>query len=481
MKRGIDAASVAAASQFRKGFVGADLEKAGQEFLKFNEADATVVIHTCKYPNTNWDATLCEDGKPARKLVRVTASQYVEFGFLRIIGINGTNITATSVGEAASLDMVLAIDTSGSQAYETTVGGNPNRSDWAVSGVHAGDDPEACNADPARPCQPMQKIKEVAIAFANQQFYPYDRIALVASTSQTPDGDRNAVLIQPTPNTHFMDNVDASGNPNTEVQDAINGLKVHQPPHCDTTKGPCLIFAPTYQGQKCNPYEESDDPTSCGASNIGGVLNLAGDQFGYARQEAFWVVINLYGGPANATNEFPPSKPDGFCPTTTWNLGAGNQGFCRDLDPMPASYNPPSSNTSDPAWINYVNNYDWSSYNYLNATRHPKPTNSVPSNAYDADDYARDAADYVTSPTKGQGAVLFSICMGSLCKGSPNVGDPASAELLGRYMAEHAGDDLTVSPPVIANHGIYQYAENTTQLGTVFAEIAKNIQTRISK
>lgn len=63
MKRGLDAASIAAAAQFRKGFDGADLEKAGEEFMRFNQADALVTVFTCNTPNTNWDATLC----PARE------------------------------------------------------------------------------------------------------------------------------------------------------------------------------------------------------------------------------------------------------------------------------------------------------------------------------------------------------------------------------------------------------------------------------
>ena len=52
LKRGIDSASIAAASQFRKGFDGADLEKAGEEFLKFNQSDADVTIFTCDIPDT---------------------------------------------------------------------------------------------------------------------------------------------------------------------------------------------------------------------------------------------------------------------------------------------------------------------------------------------------------------------------------------------------------------------------------------------
>jgi len=90
LKRGIDSASIAAASQFRKGFVGADLEKAGQEFLKFNQSDAPVSIFTCDYPGTNHDATLCPAvGTAKTQTSTITATRHVDFGFLRVIGING--------------------------------------------------------------------------------------------------------------------------------------------------------------------------------------------------------------------------------------------------------------------------------------------------------------------------------------------------------------------------------------------------------
>ena len=54
-----------------------------------------------------------------RKLVEVIATKTVHFGFLRVIGINQTTVTANAVGEAATIDLVLVIDTSASMAYET--------------------------------------------------------------------------------------------------------------------------------------------------------------------------------------------------------------------------------------------------------------------------------------------------------------------------------------------------------------------------
>jgi hypothetical protein len=71
--------------------------------------------------------------------------------------------------------------------------------------------------------------------------------------------------------------------------------------------------------------------------------------------------------------------------------------------------------------------------------------------------------------------------MGNYCKAYPNRNDPASGELLGRYMAYNAGDDFTAIPPVVANHGLYFFAEDASVVDDVFAKIAENILTRLSK
>jgi len=64
--------------------------------------------------------------------------------------------------------------------------------------------------------------------------------------------------------------------------------------------------------------------------------------------------------------------------------------------------------------------------------------------------------------------------MGSYCRAYPNIYDPASAELLGRYMAEHSGG-------ANANHGLYFYSNNAAGLTGIFDDIAENIFTRISQ
>ncbi|MBV5279773.1 MAG: pilus assembly protein [Actinobacteria bacterium] len=544
LKRGIDSASIAAAAQFRKGFDANLIKKAGEEFLQFNQSTSEVVISICDpdhslgtvvapAPGARHDQSLCFN--PPRKLVRITARRHVDFGFMRVVGMNGTDVTATAVGEAASIDMVLVIDTSTSMAYEThdfngNIGaitpaypdpsnpqaGNPG-DDPEICNAHMGDGPHGADPDLLRRCEPMGKVIDAAVSFVDELFFPYDRVALVATTGQA--GILNSGIGSRVPVTvlDFSDNlIDVgqpnAGTPNTEVQDAIHALRVYQPGRCPfplvydpNNLTPCLKFrddndaaAPTYyRTQICIPRYIGDpstlkkNPITCGPSNIGGGLYEAGYQYANARQDSFWVTIALFGGPANASN--PPGYANGICKESIWVL-PGGAGFCRDEDSMPASYTPPAATFTsavDAYTKTYMASYNWAAVpnTWPAQTRHhftidtsTDPDTYVYPPEYDADDFARDGADYVTSPTKGQGATIFSICMGSYCRRYPNIHDPASAELLGRYMAYEAGD--SVLPTVTANHGSYYYAENSSDLGGpngVFAKIAENIFTRISQ
>ncbi|HQX01166.1 MAG TPA: pilus assembly protein TadG-related protein, partial [Anaerolineales bacterium] len=131
LKRGVDAAAVAAAQQYRlRGNVldQAALENAAKNFLQLNQStdilEDSVIVHSCESPAADRPVLCNPDpvGHPNdnRKLVEVIATKNVYFGFLRVIGINSTTVTANAVGEAATIDLVLVIDTSGSMAYETS-------------------------------------------------------------------------------------------------------------------------------------------------------------------------------------------------------------------------------------------------------------------------------------------------------------------------------------------------------------------------
>jgi hypothetical protein len=496
LKRGIDAASIASASQFRKDFVGSDLEKAGEEFLKFNQSVADVTVYTCDTPGTTYDTTLCSN--PPRKLVRITANRHVDFGFMRIVGINGTNIEATSVGEAASVDLVLVIDTSSSMAYDTNDytpndGIDNDPADLGNPTGLPGDNVEVCNTKlPGTPgngrCEPLGQIIDVAVDFVEDRllFYPYDQVALISTAGKImPDGNqsRDSVLVLPFNNNYN----ETTKTVTSEIQTAIRSLRVFQPVHCGTTAaattslGGCIRFTtgtpPTYDKIGCDRYPTPGDTSSCGSSNVGGSLYLAGAQFDNARQESFWVTIALLGGPATATNSVA-GKVTGFCPPATWTaqpaLTTGRG--CRDYDTTSTSagFNPATFDWTDATRHNFtIDNTD---------PLHPIPI--FPAN-YDADDYARDAADYVTSRVNGQGATLYSICLGNLCRSqdasgtnlAPNRADPWSGDHLGEYIAEHSGDSANNN----ANPGLYKYAADPDDLIAIFTDIANNIFTRISQ
>ncbi|HMU94153.1 MAG TPA: VWA domain-containing protein [Anaerolineales bacterium] len=491
LKRGIDAASVAAAQQFRKDFNGDDLVSAAENFLKLNQSDVIdVTISMCDPTNAYGgspahDASLCPDpGQPARKLVRVTATRNVDFGFMRVLGINGPTIQATSVGEAASIDLVLIMDTSLSMAYGTD--GNP------ISGSKD-DNPAACNA--AGNCQPLENIKDVAREFVSEfMFFPYDRVAVVTMTSQTPGGTRDPILFP------FEDDA-------TDIDNILRDIKVYEPPLCvrsatnpwdrqwlSPSKGVCLEYdslgvysgvnSPIRRGgvdlNESTLADNLNDPTTTGSSNIGGSLYYANNAFiQSARQDAFWVVIMLAGGPANATStDDVVHYPDGFCPQTAWKTQ------CRDGDLAADGVTPL-------------------------ITRHNRNTASNPPTypvAYDADDYARDAADDLANPETGNGITIFTIGLGTssgianslqhnglptypdgtlVPNGLPTIGLPTSGENLLAYIAEDAGDVYDPVTGVLtrtANHGQYYFAEDPTlDLGPIFLAIAGNIFTRISQ
>jgi hypothetical protein len=355
LKRGIDAASISAALQFREGFSNADLENAAKEFLRLNQADVfDIQIDTC-----GTDVTMCTT--PQRKLVKVTASRHVQFGFLRVLGIESTDITAQSVGEAASIDLVFVMDTSASMAFATS--GDPFQSD-------PGDDPSVCNASST--CEPLESIKTAALSFLDTIFFPYDRVAIVTMTSQVVDGTRNPVVALP-----LSDN-------ETNVRNAISALRVFQPPVCDTAFGPCLNYpGGSYAGLECPIFRTTQNPSTCTSSNIGGGLLLAGSEFSRPpiREDSFWVVILLAGGPANATDADPPLHADGYCPPNTWNDDGDRNGDGDVADvgdaPNPADRNPFCRDA-------------------YGATRHGDGDAD-----YDADDYARDMADFLADPDTG--------------------------------------------------------------------------------
>ena len=483
LKRGVDAAAVAAAQQYRlqgNALDQAALENAAKNFLQLNQStdlvEDSVIVHSCASPVADRPALCNPDPvnhpNDNRKLVEVIATKNVYFGFLRVIGIESTTVTANAVGEAATIDLVLVIDTSGSMAYETD----------GVAGQGAGDDPSVCNLSDT--CQPMKVVKDTALAFldtlyiSNDPNNSYDRVAVIVMTSQNPGGDRNPREVL------------ALTSNKAAIVSAINGIKVFEPRVCDPDNillGSCLNYPGGNFEAICQTWVWSRDPnihddpvqaradadpSSCPSSNVGGALRLAREALvndPAPRLDAFWVVVSLLGGPANATDENEAAGyPNGYCPRYTWTDSwlANGGDHCRDRYP--------SVRHTDTDVAPYTNPISGETFDDLSI--------------YDADDFARDKADDLATAISGDGVTVFTIGLGAPIKSTSTVaaGEKPAAEALLQYIAECAGEDspddcaTPVTSPVI-NHGQYFYAPNNLALADIFDRIAKNIATKISQ
>jgi hypothetical protein len=269
-----------------------------------------------------------------------------------------------------------------------------------------------------------------------------------------------------------------------EIIAAINSIQVFQPRDCNSSnpiEGSCLYYDNNgiFLGEVCeiyefNPDQANRDPSSCPSSNIGGALKLARTAFtedpAHIRLDAFWVVVNLIGGPANATDS-TVTYPNGFCPPNTWL----RLPWCRDREPT-------VRHSADDPLVTYINP----------VTNLEDPRSPI--SLYDPDDYARDMADELATSISGEGVTIFTIGLGEAIKNTTYSDDyyadgvtkiPPAEDLL-KYIAECAGegsdDDCRtpVTTPVI-NHGQYFYAPNNLALGDIFDRIAKNIATKISQ
>ena len=478
LKRAVDAAAVAGAQEYRPDPLTFDLNTAAVEdaatgFLQINQMQNIhdVTIHTCANSGADRPALCNPDplGHPEnnRKLVEVSASIDASFGFMRVLGINGVTLHASAIGEAATIDLVLIMDTSASMAYET---GYEDRTNTPPPGADTplksgpDDDPSACNA--ADNCEPLRRVKTIALEFVSSLILSgYDRVAIISMTSQTPGSDRYPTEISP---------LSFSRN---QILNDIDDMKVFEPRICDDTltEGACIQYVGGgFTGVNCQIFEMTAgtadaNPSSCPSSNVGGVMGLAQEALTGSggltqiRPEALWIVVGLFGGPANATDA-TASYPNGFCPANTWlSFSPYFMGpWCRD--PYPSVRH----SAGDPL-VSYTNPISGE-------------TSSV--SLYDADDYARDMADNLAASKTNTGVTIYTIGLGVQIQNAAKDGagnllasEPPPAENLMEYIATEAGDSL--NPNV--NHGQYFFAQNSTSLGNIFELIAQNIATKISQ
>ncbi len=203
LRRAVDSAAVAAATQMRVGQTNEAIQRYAYQFIRMNGVDpTTVLVSFYNYNNAksgalgpmaidchhegsnkldpNYDAYgLCE--VPQRKLIRVEGRAEAQFSFMGLVGIYTTTVTASAVAEAASVDAVIVLDTSNSMGNQTQ--------SYITSTVLGADSTAAvmdCNSkalvDPKNKvgnCRPLMDAKEAAKLFVRRLYPDYDRVALI--------------------------------------------------------------------------------------------------------------------------------------------------------------------------------------------------------------------------------------------------------------------------------------------------------------
>ena len=492
LKRALDAGAVAAANQIRDSSLPAAQRKAliresAREMLILNNISDiySLEAYVCEDPwiPANF-ATICPDpGELKRKLAWIQATQNSPVYFLHLFGVSSIPITTHAIGEAASLDVVIVIDTSESMASET-------------AGFDVSDyDPTACNA--ADSCQPLRKAKVAANAMIDKFFDGYDRIAVVTydvkATVHDPDLSSSEVL---------------EGD-HTAVKTTINGIQLFDGPSSNVD---IWAFGNPLIGE-LNPMDIDGDGTYfedkdiIGSTCTGCGMRVAGDILrAQGRVDSVWVIVFLSDGTTNVSdlpdaadpnNPVPAGYVDGFCGGAVgarlWTNEPGTPyKWCNDSDPASRHCGPYHGDISEcPPGATWAGN-------------------STP--PYDTEDYARDMTDRVAlvyplyvpdplpsevlgdkEPKAGDEVAIYAIGLGKAAKPPDYDG-----EQLLRYMA-NIGDDnyrnplLAFDPTDLypddpcegiapqTSCGQYYYAPSGAYLTQIFEKVAGSIFTRITQ
>ena len=481
LKRGLDSAAVAAANQIRDSSLPAAqrralIQESAREMLALNDIDNIYSLETylCEDAGipANFAAVCPGVGEIKRKLAYIQATQNSPVYFLQLFGVNDVPITTHSIGEAASLDVVVVIDTSESMANETP-------------GFTNEFDPTACNA--ANNCQPLKQAKDAANAMINKFFDGYDRIAVVTY-------DVKATIHDPDLSTSEVLEAD-----HTAVKNTINGIQLFDGPgpseimvHGDARYGDVNPMDLDGDG---NYFEAKDivgsTCTGCGMRVAGDILKAQG------RVDSVWVIVFLSDGTTNVSdlpdasdsnNPVPSGYTNGFCggaigdrlwtnePSTTYS-------WCTDSNPATRHCGPFHANAGEcPAGSSWVGN------------------NTPP---YDTEDYARDMTDRVAlvyplypgdsaEPKSGDEIAIYAIGLGKAAKppdydgeqllrymaniGDDNFRNPVPDNLMDAYPADPCDG---VAPQTSC--GQYYYAPSGAYLTQIFEKVAGSIFTRITQ
>lgn len=262
LRRAVDSAAIAAATQMREGQQLNQIGQFAAQYITLNGVQLnTLIVQQCISGNTTqimqWttatsatttvaDTTgVCNTVVP-RKLIRVEARAPVTFAFLGIIGVYNTTLIADAVSEAASVDIVLVFGTGETMGY-TTAPRNSAGFNTAIStnsfDPDAGQNP-GCNANagPAvalqpevgegggapTKCRPLWDAKQAAKKLLDTLYVGFDRVAVVGYDFVP----RVYGVLTPTLGTRAT-----GGSPSTGVYAAIDSLVIKDtqnappPPH----------------------------------------------------------------------------------------------------------------------------------------------------------------------------------------------------------------------------------------------------------
>ncbi len=552
LRRAVDSAALAAASEYRKDPNPVGLSSAAKEFLVLNKIeDPNATVYVCN-PDPAfvqfYDATLCTS--PARRrLVKVNAQSTVSLAFLPVLGIRSVTLNATATSEAAALDIVFAIDVSESMTFDAP--------QFALMR-----DPAECNDVPSvtalTNCQPFRDIQNAAQTFV-QGLFPsdgsnqYDRVSIIPfdrnahhtttglyndplylgdQASYTPLAYRQKILDElgglrvfnasgssssggPLSTGSCLDpngNLSYPADPSNEPQSPCRNYVSNSDPFC--FEQPVTTTPPHWAGFSQVPQDESvfNDPrcftetdvtaphqgpfirpsdgkhferayldfacppladnSHCpGTTNTGGAFLASGSEFvrqpGF-RQESLWIVILLTDGKADHSNGNLncPNGTGADCQDTSVKTFNSGTRHCLPSNSTVYSTDPILFATcmgipaAPPGGTGGILTTD----------------QSDPNSAYDADDYARDMADFVAL---GQQALIYTIGFGNELNHIDPVNPASSGEQLLNYAAD-IGDDGKVDTGAGLRNSDYFYAHTAADLSQIFQTISDRISTRLT-
>lgn len=529
LRRGVDAAAVSAVNQYREirsveQMYGISVEtlqlqvpqlenarlywctyRSAEEGITLTDMQGTTYMPHIPLGSADeyGEESLCAnvaENEPPRKRVRIYAWTRVDLAFLRLIGFDHLVLRAFTEAEAAVIQMVILLDTSESMAYGIDEDGDGDvDEDPNACPPSAGEYPRVSNGQTYGTfyecvracstegwCSPFEQVRDAAYGFAQNtrdgvdwvSVYHFDKTPVITPSidvTTCPSGTEGMGGIDWIPVT--MTIPAESGRVvhlTTEQDEVLNAiddnttLNVYYKPALWEFESDCN-YEPSFPWSN-NYYKWT-------STNVGGgiqeamqeLLNRGNPEIGV------WIIVLLSDGAANTTDRACDANGWYTCPSPAGSGGPdyrSDEPRCRDPeDDGLVTRHCPHPNFCEQDWYTNQGNYQpwW----------------------YDADDYARDAADTASSKQ----ITIFTIGFGRQVLETEGRDD--AAERLLRYIADVSDDGNPDSAPCGSNYywsenpaevpelgedcGNYYYAPGPNELEDVFEAIATRIFSRLTQ